>query len=494
MLLLVPALAPAQGVSLTILHTNDTHGRLLPFSYPASVPPGSELSRVNPRANVGGIARRATMVKRLREELKGKSADVWLVDAGDFNDGTPFSIEYQGDADLAAMNAMQYDFGTLGNHEFNRSFSDLKKLLATFRFPTLCANALDASSGRPLTKTFEIRQVGPLKIGIFGLVTTSAARYPIAKEVKFLDEVATSREMVEALRPKVDIIIALSHAGESVDRQIAAAVPGIDVIVGGHTHSRLTSGDFVWRSDELKDREVNGTIIVQAYQWGGELGRLDLLFNRNETGAWKVDRYRARLIPITAETPEDGAIAAVVERYWKPMAARYGEVVAEAAGDFITRGDDLAHYNLFTDSIREAYRTEIEMENMGGVRAELTGGKITKGDLVMMDPFNNTVVTFRITGRRLKKVLAADRPAVSGIEYRIEKGKLTKATVGGRPIQDKRIYTGSTNSYLAMTTLKGVQGVEVKDTGKQRLDAVIEVIRKKGTIAPVYDGRRVVLD
>jgi len=110
-LLLLPALGLSQTVSLTILHTNDTHSHLLPFSYPAVVPPGSDLAGLQVRTDIGGIARRATLVKRLRAEIGKQGAAVWLVDAGDFSDGTPFSIEYHGEADAAAMHAVGYDFG-----------------------------------------------------------------------------------------------------------------------------------------------------------------------------------------------------------------------------------------------------------------------------------------------------------------------------------------------------------------------------------------------
>jgi len=161
--------------------------------------------------------------------------------------------------------------------------------------------------------------------------------------------------MVNELRSKADIIILISHSGEETDRQIAAAVPDIDVIIGGHSHTRLASGDFVWRSDQLKPHEVNGTVIVQAYQWGGELGRLDLLFDKDEKGSWHVARYRARLIPVISDIPEDAETAKVVDWYWKKISARFGEVIGEASGDFISRGDDMAQYNLFADSIREAF-------------------------------------------------------------------------------------------------------------------------------------------
>ena len=481
----------AQQVSLTILHTNDTHGYLMPFNYPSVVPPGSDLADLKVRTPVGGIARRATLVKRLREELARRGTPVWLVDAGDFCDGTPFSTEYYGEADVAAMNASGYTFGTLGNHEFNNPLWRLKKLLGLFRYPVLCANATETSTGRPLTQASDIRELGPLKVGIFGLVTHEAGGYKAAKEgVRISDEVETAKRMVNALRPEAGVVIAISHAGEKVDQQVAKEVPGVDVIIGGHSHSRLPLGEFVKRSDELKGRQAEGTVIVQAYQWGVELGRLDLWFNKDNRGAWRIERYSARLIPVTQDIPEDKTVAAVVERYWKPISARYGEVIGHASADFVSRGDDLTPYNLVADSIRETFGTEIEIENMGGVRAPLLKGNITRADLINMDPFDNKIVTFKVTGRQLKEILRREKPAVSGLRYRIEHGQIVKATVAGQPVKDDRIYSGAANSYFAGIALKGIQ---ITNTGKLRLDVIINYIRKKGTVKPAYDGRRVVI-
>jgi 2',3'-cyclic-nucleotide 2'-phosphodiesterase (5'-nucleotidase family) len=489
--LILPPLVLAQQVSLTILHTNDTHGHLLPFSYPG-VSGDPALAGLKIRKDIGGIARRATLAKRLRSELESGGATVWLVDAGDFADGTPFSTEYHGEADIEAMNAAGYTFGTIGNHEFNISLSMLKKLLGMVRFQMLCANATETSTGKLLVPASTIKDVGPLRIGIFGLTTREARAYPACKEgLDLAGEIDTAQHVVKGLRSKADIVIAISHSGEEVDQQIAQAVPGLDVIVGGHSHSRLPVGEFVWRSDELKAKQVNGTIIVQDHQWGGELGRLDLLFTKDDSGAWHVDRYRARLIPVTPDIPEDKAVAEVVDRYWKPIAARYGEVIGQAADDFTFRGDDLAPYNLVSDLVREAFGTEIELENMAGVRAPLIKGNITRADLINMDPFDNKVVTFKVTGRQLKDILRKTRAAVSGLRYRLENGEITELTVGGKPVVDDHVYTAATNTYLAERSLKGI---ETANTGRVRLDVVIEQIRKKGTVKPVYDGRRVVIE
>jgi 2',3'-cyclic-nucleotide 2'-phosphodiesterase (5'-nucleotidase family) len=249
-------------------------------------------------------------------------------------------------------------------------------------------------------------------------------------------------------------------------------------------------GEFVWSSDELRVDGVGGTIIAQAHQWGGEIGRLDLLFARGADGAWRVSRYRSRLLPIVAGMPEDAAVAAVVDRFWKPIAARFGAVVGTASADISSRGDDDAPYNLVADAVRETFKVEFDLENGGGVRAPLVAGPITTGDLVTMDPFTNTVVLFDATGAQIKQLLARNAPYPSGLRYRLIDGVVTEATIGGQPIQDDKVYKGATNSYFAGVALKGFTQ---KDTGRSRLDVVTEYIRSRGTVAPAYDGRRVVI-
>jgi 2',3'-cyclic-nucleotide 2'-phosphodiesterase (5'-nucleotidase family) len=487
----LPILAAAQEVSLTLLHTNDTHGHLLPFSYPVIAPAGTDEATVPVRTDIGGIARRATLVRQIRAELEPRGTPVWLVDAGDFTDGSAFSAEYQGEADVAAMNAAGYDLATLGNHEFGRSLATLKRLLAQVRYPILCANVTETATGKLLIPATLLRKVGPITIGLFGLVTKETAGYQaITEGLTLAGEIETAQAVVAKLRQEADFVILLSHAGEQMDEQIAAAVPGIDVIVGGHSHTRLPVGAFVWRTDALKPKDVNGTIIVQAHQWGGELGRLDLLIEKDEGGVWHAVRYRARLLPVTAALPEEPTVAAVIARYWAPIAPRYTEVLAQATGDFSDRGDDLTPYNLVADAVRATVGTEIEVENLGGVRAPLLKGPITQGNLAELDPFDNRVLTFRITGLQLKTLVQKHRPAVSGVRYRIEEGQLTELTVTGQPVDEVRMYTGATNSFFGP---RGLPGVDLVDSGRLRRDVVAEYLRKQGLVRPVYDGRRVII-
>jgi 2',3'-cyclic-nucleotide 2'-phosphodiesterase (5'-nucleotidase family) len=491
--LCVPALALAQPAAarLTILHTNDTHGHLMPFSYPAIAPAGSALEQMTERSNIGGMARRAALAQKIRTEQKGRGIPVWLVDVGDFCDGTPFSTEYKGEADVAAMNAAGYDFATFGNHEFNNTLEQVRKLLGQAKYPILLANAVDRATQKPLSQPWRVEKVSGVRVGLFGMVTRESATYPAAKEgVDILDEIKTATVTVQTLRTQADIVILLSHGGEDMDKRLAAEVPGIDVIIGGHSHTRLPVGEFVWRGDDLKQNDINGTVIAQAFQWGGELGRLDLLFEKDASGVWRVSRYRERLLPITQDMQAEPMVAAVVDRFWQPIAARFGEVVGKAAGDFSSRGDDEAPYNLVADAVRETFNVEFEMENTGGVRAPLVAGNITRADLVTLDPFDNKVVLFKATGTQIKDMLARYAPYVSGLRYRLVGGQVVEATIGGRPIEDDRTYTGATNSYYAGFALRGIPQ---EHTGRMRLDVLTAYVKDKGTVTPAYDGRRVVI-
>ncbi|MCS7208994.1 MAG: bifunctional metallophosphatase/5'-nucleotidase [Fimbriimonadales bacterium] len=475
---------------LTILHTNDTHGHLLPFSYPEGLDPNSQEAALPHKRNIGGVARRATLIRRLREALQ--PYPTLVIDAGDYMDGTPFSLEYRGEADVACMNACEYDFATLGNHEFSNTLDEVLRLVRMGKFQTVCANLRYRDTNEPLVPPYVITQVGELRVALFGLVMTDTQNYRGARErVAVLNPFEVALQLVPQLRAQADVVILISHLGISDEERLAREVPGIDVIVGGHSHTRLTTPRFIeWQ--QKAPVNLGGTVIVQAHQWGGELGRLDLLFWRNaETNRLELVGYKGQLVPVTADIPEDPATKRVLERYWRRIAGKYGRVVGTAADDFVRRGDDFAHYYLVGDAVRAMLGVEFDLQNLFGIRIELARGAIRYYDLARMMPFGNTIVRFEITGRDLKRLLVEQRPTVSGIRYRVENRQLVEATLNGQPIEDDRIYKGTTNSYFADRYLKPM-GISYADTGKKLLDVVADYIRRQRVVAPVYDGRRVV--
>jgi 2',3'-cyclic-nucleotide 2'-phosphodiesterase (5'-nucleotidase family) len=485
--------SPSRWARLVILHTNDTHGHLLPFSYPEGLDPNSPEAQLPFRHEIGGVARRATLLHRLRQQFRDQTL---VVDCGDFMDGTPFSLHYFGEADIAVMNACGYDYATLGNHEFSNRLAQVQKLLRMARFPFVCANARLRATGEPLCPPYLIIERNGLRIALFGLIVRDTQHYRGAREgVDILDPLEVARQLVPPLRQQADLVILLSHLGIETERMLAQQVPGIDVIVGGHSHTRLAQPLFVeWTKPLAKGvMGLNGTVLVQAHQWGGELGQLELICYRDgETGRWEPVAYKGQLIPITRDLPEDPQVAKVVNRYWKPIARQYGRIVGIATDDFVQRGDDLAHYYLVSDATRAVMGSEFDLQNLYGVRIQLAKGPISYYDLARMMPFGNTVVRFEITGRALKQLLEQQRPTCSAnLRYRVESGKLIEATLNGEPLRNEAIYKGTTNSYFADRYLKPLN-IPFVDTGRKLLDVVAESLQRQRQVSPQFDGRRIV--
>ncbi len=274
--LLAPALARSAETRLIVLHTNDMHSRLDPF-------PEDGL----PTAGRGGMARRATLVKQIRAEAAAAGAHVLLLDCGDIWQGTPYFNFYGGELEYKLMSAMGYDAATFGNHDFDNGLEGLQKQLPHATFPFLSANY--DFSRTPLAGRFAPHKVfarGGVRVGIFGMGIELAGLVPDAKfgATRYLDPVAVAAEQVKILREKekVDFVICLSHLGYAYDsakiddRKLAAQVAGIDLILGGHTHTFLDTPQTVagpggWSS------------VINQVGWAGlNLGRFDLTFRRGK--------------------------------------------------------------------------------------------------------------------------------------------------------------------------------------------------------------------
>ncbi len=220
-----------QSQPLVIMHTNDTHSQIDPYSYK------------NDR-NMGGALRREAAIR----EVRAQYANTLLLDAGDFSQGTPYFNFFQGYVEVRLMNAMGYDAATLGNHEFDKGCSALAARLKTAKFPIVCANYLFSNKKlAKVVKPYTIIVRDGHRIGIFGLgVNLDGYITPkTVQEVTYLDPVETARKMVAELKAKdCDMIICLSHLGVDTmikdnDFEIARQVPEIDVIIGGHSHEEI---------------------------------------------------------------------------------------------------------------------------------------------------------------------------------------------------------------------------------------------------------------
>ncbi len=261
-----PVMAADQKTdTISILHTNDQHSRIEPFE------DGSNKGR-------GGVARRAQMIADWRR----KNPNTLLVDAGDIFQGTPYFNQFGGRVEFEAMSAMKYDLATFGNHDFDRGTEGLCEMLdyATFQFVSSNLYITDHKL-RDRTAQYRILEVGGRRIGFFGLTVAFSGLVATKNHhgVKWNDPIPAARKAVSKLRKeKVDAIIALTHLGVEGNRryvgdhQLAQEVDGINVIIGGHSHTLLEKPLVVTGPNNWQ------TAIVQAGHSGLHLGRVDLKF------------------------------------------------------------------------------------------------------------------------------------------------------------------------------------------------------------------------
>ncbi len=187
---------------------------------------------------------------------------------------------------------------------------------AQAKFPWICANLTNAD-GKLVFQPYLIKEIWGVKVGFLGLITPTAIHFAGARQLKVLDPTETARKWVPEIRKQADIVIVLSHVGIRGDR-LMAEVPGIAAIIGGHSHTRIPTPVLIKHGD-AGAFDLNATPIVQAYRWGTELGRLDLIFHRDASGKYHLMSESGRLIRLTKDIPEDPAIARMLDDYLRAI-------------------------------------------------------------------------------------------------------------------------------------------------------------------------------
>lgn len=410
---------PRARLELTLLHTNDTHARLLEFDRYGS--------SCNPEARaagecMGGVARRATMVRRVRAARP--APNVLLLDAGDQFQGTLFYNRFKGREAQAVMRHLGYDAMVVGNHEFDDGPAVLARFVAGVDFPVLGSN-VDAAREPALAGRIArsaVLTAGGQSVGVLGFVTeeTVLMSQP-GPTLRFLPIEETAAAVVAELEARgIDKIIALSHAGFERDQQVARSVAGIDVIVGGHTNTLLSNtaagaaGPYPVVVEGPRGEPV---LIVTDYAWGKFLGRLDVTFDeRGVASSWSGDP-----ILLDAQVAEDPETLALLAPMAQELEAFSSQVVGSAAvllvgEERVCRGEECNLGNLITDAMLEATASqgiEIALHNGGGIRSSLAPGKVTVGQVLEVLPFGNAASTFELAGVDL---LAALEHGVSRAE------------------------------------------------------------------------------
>ena len=453
--------APAHVV---IMHTNDLHGQLLP------------------KGNIGGIAQISTIIRSARPDL--------ILDAGDISTGTFLADEFKGAPTILAMNKIGYTAGTIGNHEFDYGQDALRLRLREAKFPMLSANLQTPVSE---IKKFTIVSEKGIRFALIGLTTEEVKTKSHPNQVgniTVLDTVKTIEQLLPQIRPKSEFIIAMVHLEDEEEKRIASAFPEIRLLIGGHNHSALGP---IW---------LDKTLVAKTGVSGANVGRVDLEFENK-----KLTRMDARLIPVT-KVPPDPDIVKILEPFNNKVKAKMAEPIGEAAEELpYSRTVESPLANIVADAFREKGRTQIAIHNIGGIRAKIPKGNITWGNAFEVLPFQNTMVTLRLTGAQLKKTLehglmpTVGMVALSGVRVQFDRTKpagqqvVSALLVDGTAVDDSKLYTLATNDFVvaggdSFTELG--KGTDITDTGILLRDVLVDYIKAHRVLTPVVDGRIVV--
>ena len=494
---------------LVILHTNDTHGRPVKFFK-------------HPAPDVGGLAARATIV----QGIKGQSKNVLVLDAGDINTGRPESNLFKARPDIEGFNYIGYDAMALGNHEFDNGLDVLKEQMQLADFPFLSAN-IRTKQGELLTLPYIIKEFEGFKVAIFGVTTRETEFLAHPENIKglvFQDEVEAAKQLVPRLRKQADAVIALVHMGiynspKSGSRRLASEVSGIDLIVDGHSHTKLDAPIVITHTES-----GHKTPIVQAWKWGLVLGRTDLFIQEK-----RVVDYTFEAIPVNLKDvekkpdgamvyrvigehiPEDPEVVRLMEPYVAGANSLLSEVVGQAEATFFYRNVrkmETALGNLVADSMlwyTNYMGVDFALQNGGGIRADLPKGPITQRSLHEILPFGNSVVVLTLDGATVQSLFDHIGSITSGhgafpqvsAGVSVTLNTLTKKCeyimINGEPLDPGRTYKVATNSYLAA----GGDGysmllnaLDKYESSMSLRDVVIKYIEYLGgTIKPSISGR-----
>ena len=466
---------------ITILHTNDHHGRFWKNS-----------------EGEYGMAARKTLIDTIRKDVAQSGGFSLLLDGGDVNTGVPESDLQDAVPDFKGMNLLGYDAMAVGNHEFDKPLSVLKMQRGLINFPMLSANIYERApggNGPRLFEPYKIFNLGGLRIGVLGLTTEDTQKMVLpdnVKTIEFRNAIAEAGKVVPELRAKVDVVIAATHMGHYQngqhgtqapgDVEMARAVKGLDLVVGGHTQNpacmkaeNVIDREYVPGS-ECKPERQNGTWIVQAHEWGKYLGRADFEFRNGEFKLVKYALIPVNLMktvraadgktskePYTVQISEDKEMLALLSPYQdfgqQKLGLEIGSADAKLDGDRnLVRAKPAALAVLLCRAMMQRTSADLCVLNAGGVRDSLPAGKITYRDVLKVQPFGNTVATVDISGRELMDYLNASAKMsvgsgafgqFAGVELVITGTTVTSARIKGAPIDLAKNYRLTVNNFQA---------------------------------------------
>ncbi|PSJ60867.1 5'-nucleotidase C-terminal domain-containing protein [Pseudaminobacter soli (ex Li et al. 2025)] len=459
--------------TLHILHINDWHSRIESNNKYESTCSAEEEAKDE---CIGGAARLVTAIAQERKKLEGEN--VLLLNGGDNFQGSLFYTTYKGKAEAEFLNQMKFDAMTVGNHEFDDGEDALAPFLDVIQFPVLSANVQASAAAKvgDRIKPSVVLEVGGQKIGIIGAVTTETPEISSpGPNITIEDDIKTITAEVEKLKAEgVNKIIALTHVGYPRDKEMIAKIPGIDVVVGGHTHSLLSNtdpkaeGPYPTMIDNPGGYKVP---VTQAASYSKYLGEFKVVFDDNGV----VKEASGDPIYLDAKIKPDEGVLKRIEELGAPIeelkSKEVGETTTPIDGSRENcRARECEMGNLVSDAVLERVKGQgvsIVITNGGGLRASIDQGPVTMGEVLTVLPFQNTVATFQISGKDLVAALengvsqleeGGGRFAqVAGLKYSFDKSAPPQSRVKSvevqengnwAPIDPNKDYLVASNNYV----------------------------------------------
>ncbi|MBL0337704.1 MAG: 5'-nucleotidase C-terminal domain-containing protein [Rhodospirillaceae bacterium] len=526
--LIANAQTPTSNYTLTILHHNDLHARVDQVTMSGSncTPKDAEAQKC-----FGGYARIASFINQIRQQKANQA--VIVLNAGDSFQGSLFYTYYKSAALWPFINYIQYDAVTLGNHEFDNGVPELVEFLKNSENLKLVVANINTDKEPTLkpyiSRSTVITKQGE-KIGVIGLITEETAILASPGPNVAFENLRNSLEReVKILQSQgVNKIIALTHIGLAEDVKLAAAVEGVDVYVGGHSHTLLSNtGKDAGGPYPIVVKRPSGdpVLVVQSYYAGIYFGDLEVTFNEKGVPiSWKGDT-----VLLDSKIPQDQQLAAMVAKLAEPLQVfrqkEVGITSVELIGNRdVCRYEECNLGNLISDALLYATRkqkTQIAFQNGGGIRTSIPQGKINLGQILEVLPFSNNISVFGLKGSDIRLALenGVSRAEtntnegtgrflqVSGLRYSWD----PKKPVGSRildvqvrqvdgkftPLQNNIVYQVTTNDFLRIGgdgfSVFKEKAINPSDNGMNLEDALVEYIEMllidSPAIAPKTEGR-----
>ncbi|MBN1482633.1 5'-nucleotidase C-terminal domain-containing protein [candidate division KSB1 bacterium] len=470
---------------VTILHTNDMHAQFVPL-------PATWIDS-DPQPLIGGMVALEVAVRQARATFP----HVLLLDAGDISTGTLLSrIDYNGALNggfVEMMNLIGYDACTIGNHEFDDGQINLATLIDLARFDVLSANLL-IHNKLFAPHAYKIYNIGKIRVGVIGLILTdlfSVAAKKQLENVIVADPVTTAQKIIDKIDHETDLIILLTHQGDDQDIKLAQRIQNADIIVGGHSHTRINSA-----------RQENGMLIVQAGSKTRYLGRLTVDVKGDTVASFDSELIPTWVDSVAEPHPE---MVALVDKFQMHITAEYGQQIGTLKTAWKSHNQYETNLgNFLTDVMRDYGASDFALLNSGGIRKSLPAGPITKMDIMEILPFTNYLTTFACSGSLLADILQNDLKGalnngyglfqISGINYAYQidadgSAHIVSIAIAGQPIDHQKIYTGTTVDFVVNNLQDHYQLKNITYSPDIIADIVIESIAKNSIIESRVEGR-----